>query len=185
MLTKSLIQFSVDGLCSLLLFGLRPNYGGGNEDNGSLLQKVPCTHCHTQCPWPYSWPPPIRASARYPWTLLGKSGSVSCGGHCSFLLGSVAHKVLFVPSRTLFPQFFVSSSSSLVGYGEPLQEGLCHTHVCIQSPYSASGHCWPTPPQETLKHSKVGLAQSLWVLLVWTRFRLSPPSISGGYGVSF
>ena len=38
-------------------------------------------------------------------------------------------------------QFFVSSSSSLVGYGEPLQEGLCHTHVCIQSPYSASGHC--------------------------------------------
>ena len=24
-----------------LLFDLRPNYGGGNEDNGDLLQKVP------------------------------------------------------------------------------------------------------------------------------------------------
>ena len=27
---------------------LGPNYGGGNEDNGDLLQKVPCTHCYTQ-----------------------------------------------------------------------------------------------------------------------------------------
>ena len=50
MLNKSLIQFSVDGWCCILsfLFDLRPNYGGGNEDNGDLLQKVPCMHClHT------------------------------------------------------------------------------------------------------------------------------------------
>ena len=42
MLSKSFIQFSVDGrVCVLsLLFDLRPNYGGGNEDNGDLLQKV-------------------------------------------------------------------------------------------------------------------------------------------------
>ena len=41
MLSKSLIQFSVDGQSSVpsLLFDLRPNYGGGNEDNGNLLQK--------------------------------------------------------------------------------------------------------------------------------------------------
>ena len=26
-------------------------------------------------------------------------------GHCSFLLGSGAHKILFVPSESLFPQF--------------------------------------------------------------------------------
>ena len=25
-----------------------PNYGGGNEDNGNLLQKFPCMHCYTQ-----------------------------------------------------------------------------------------------------------------------------------------
>jgi len=43
MLSKSLIQFSVDGQGCVpsLLFDLRPNYGGGNEDNGDLLQKVP------------------------------------------------------------------------------------------------------------------------------------------------
>ena len=43
MLGKSLIQFSVDGQSCVpsLLFDLRPNYGGGNEDTGDLLQKVP------------------------------------------------------------------------------------------------------------------------------------------------
>ena len=42
MLSKSLIQFSVDGWGCVpsLLFDLRPNYGGGNEDNGNLLQNV-------------------------------------------------------------------------------------------------------------------------------------------------
>ena len=45
MLSKSLIQFSVDGQGCVpsLLFGLRPKYGGGNEDNDDLLQNVPCT----------------------------------------------------------------------------------------------------------------------------------------------
>ena len=46
MLNKSLIQFSVDGhgCVPSLLFDLKPNYGGGTEDNGNLLlQKVPCT----------------------------------------------------------------------------------------------------------------------------------------------
>ena len=41
MLSKALIQFSVDnqGCVPSLLFDLRPNYGGGNEDNGALLQR--------------------------------------------------------------------------------------------------------------------------------------------------
>ena len=40
MLSTSLIQFSVDGQGCVpsLLFHLRPNCGGGNEDNGDLLQ---------------------------------------------------------------------------------------------------------------------------------------------------
>ena len=40
MLSTSLIQFSVDGWGCIpsLLFDRRPNYGGGNEDNGSLVQ---------------------------------------------------------------------------------------------------------------------------------------------------
>ena len=43
MLSKSLIQFSVDGQGCVpsLLFDLRSNCGGGNEDVGNLLQKVP------------------------------------------------------------------------------------------------------------------------------------------------
>ena len=38
MLSKFLIQFSVDGQGCVpsLLFDLSPNYGGGNEDNGNL-----------------------------------------------------------------------------------------------------------------------------------------------------
>ena len=51
MLSKSLIQFSVDeqGFVSSLLLDLRPNHGGDNEDNGNLLQKVPCRYCCSQC----------------------------------------------------------------------------------------------------------------------------------------
>ena len=50
-LSKSLIQFSVDGWgCVLsLLFDLRPNYDGDNEDNGNLLQSVPYLDWLTQC----------------------------------------------------------------------------------------------------------------------------------------
>ena len=99
MLSKSLIQFSVDGQGCVpsLLFDLRPNYGGGNEDNGDLLQKIPCT----QCPQPCSKPPPTHASAGDSWTLTGKSGSVSFGVTAPFSWVLV-HRVLFVPSKSLF-----------------------------------------------------------------------------------
>ena len=36
-------------------------------------------------------------------------------GHCSFLLGPGVHKLLFVPSKGLFPQSCVSSGGSMVG----------------------------------------------------------------------
>ena len=113
MLSKSLIQFSVDGQGYIpsLLFDLRPNYAGSNEDNVDLLQKVSCC---TQTPQPCSRPPPTHTSARDSWTLSGKSGSVSdcclkatlfrefssmgCvprlvqgGQTCSFLLGPGMH----------------------------------------------------------------------------------------------
>ena len=88
MLSKSLIQFSVDerGYVPSLLFDLRPNYGGGNEDNGNLLQKVPCemSHCYPQCPQPCSRPLLTHASNGDSWTLTGKSGSVSYGVTASF-----------------------------------------------------------------------------------------------------
>jgi len=41
-LSKSLIQFSLErqGCVPSLLLDLRPDCGGGNEDNGNLLQKI-------------------------------------------------------------------------------------------------------------------------------------------------
>ena len=113
---KSLIQFSVDGLgwVPSLLFHLRPNYGGGDEDNGDLLQKVLCVPCRTQCPRPCSRPPPTHASTRDAWTLTGKSGSVSCG---SLLLspGSWYAQGSVCALQESVSQSRVSSSTSMVG----------------------------------------------------------------------
>ena len=103
-------------------------------------------------------------------------------GHCSFLLGHGTHKVLFVPSRSLFP-----SGSSMVGL-MPTSSKRAYAiprSAASRAPAPVVGHWWPIPLQDTLKHSKAGLTQSLWVLLVHTRFCLSPLSISGRYGVWF
>ena len=74
MFSKSLIQFSVDGKVCVpsLLLDLRPNYGRGNEDNGDLLQKVPCVHCCTQCPDPVQATADLRLLQR----LLDTHGQV-------------------------------------------------------------------------------------------------------------
>ena len=91
-----------------LLFDLRQNYSGGNEDNGDLLPKVPCTHCCPQCPDPAAgrcWPTPPLETPGHSQASLGQS----LWSHCSYLLGPGAHKVLFMPSRSLFPQSCVSS----------------------------------------------------------------------------
>ena len=78
MLSKSLIQFSFEGLGCVpsLLFDLRPNYGGGNEDSGDLLQNVPSL-LHS-VPQTLEEVTVTHASARDSWTLTGQSGSVSC-----------------------------------------------------------------------------------------------------------
>ena len=72
---------------------------------------------------------------------------VSCGV-CSFLLGPGAHKVLIVPSKSLFPQSCVSCGGSL-----PLQQATAN-------------------PYPLRRYSDTVLAQCLWGLwvLVHTRF---------------
>ena len=111
MLSKSLIQFSVDGRGCVpsLLFDQRPKYGGGNEDSGDLLQKVLCSHYHTQRLRPCSRPPQTHASTGDSGTLTGKSGSVSCG--VTSLFSWVLVCTRFVPSKILFPQ---SRGSSVI-----------------------------------------------------------------------
>ena len=106
MLSKSLIQISVDGQGCIpsLLFDLRPNYGVGNEDNGDLLQKVPCMHCYTQWPQRCSRPLLTHTSARDSWILTGKSGSVFCGVTAPFSWVLVHTRFcLCPPSKSLYP----------------------------------------------------------------------------------
>ena len=119
MLSKSLIQFSVDeqGCVFSLLFDQKPNYGGGNEGNDDLLQKVPRTHCCTQSPQPFSKPLSIHASAGDSWTLTGKSGSVSCGVTALFSWVLVHTRFCLCPPRVCFPDC-VSSGGSMVGLME-------------------------------------------------------------------
>ena len=114
MLSKSLIQFSVDGCVPSLLFDLRPNCGGGNEGNGDLLQKVPCMYCYTQCLQPaegHSPPMPPLDTRGHSRASLGQS----LLGSLLFSLGSWYTLDLFVPPKSLFPQSCLSSGSSLVG----------------------------------------------------------------------
>ena len=53
-------------------------------------------------------------------------------GHCSFLLGPSAHKVLFVPSKSLFPQSCVSSGGCSIQFSSVSQScpTLCNPMNC-------------------------------------------------------
>lgn len=107
-------------------------------------------------------------------------------GHCSFLLGPGAHKVLFVPSKSLFPQSCVSSGSSMVGLmvTSSKRAYAIPKSASPRAPPSYTVHCWPVPPQETLKHSSVSVfVESLDPGAC--KICLSPLSISGGYGIPF
>ena len=157
-LSKSLTQFSVDGRDCVpsLLSDLRPNLGGGNEDNSDLLQKVSCMHCCTQCPRPCRRPLPTPASAGNSWALTGKSGSVSCG---------VTAPISWVLVHTVFFCSLQGSVSSVLYkcrfydgvYGDLLQEGLCHTQVCCTQ--------GPCPCSRTLlTHTSAGDTQTLKIL---------------------
>ena len=125
-----------------VLFDLKRNYGGGNEDNGDLLQKVPCTHCCIQCPQPCSRPALTHASTRDSWTHTAKSGSASCGVTAPFSWVLVHMRFYLCPPRVDFP--VLCKFWWLYGgvNGHLLQEGLCHTQVyCTQSPAPAAVHC--------------------------------------------
>ena len=154
MLRKSLIQFSIDGWSCVpsLLFDLRPNYGGGNEDNGAQpCSRLALTH----------------ASTGDSWTLIGKSGSVFCWGHCSFPLGPGAHKILFVSSKSLFLQSCVSSGGFMVGLMATSSKRVYAIPRSTEPRAPA-----PADPYLRRKHSNIALSLSLWGLwvLVCTRF---------------
>ena len=133
MISKSLVQFSVNGQwCVPSLFDLKPKYvgGNGNIDNGNLFQKLPCMHCHTQCPRPCSRPPLTHTSTRDFWTFMDKSGSVSCEATSPFswVLGNTSF--CLCPPRVYFPVLFMFWQLCGGVNGDLRQECLCHTQFC-------------------------------------------------------
>ena len=110
MLSKSLIQFSVDGqgCVPFLLFDLRPNYGGRNEGKATSFKRSHPRIAALSAPSPAAGPcPPMPPSQWetpwHSWASLGRCLGI-LWGHCSFLLDTGVHKVLFLSSRSLFPQ---------------------------------------------------------------------------------
>ena len=107
-------------------------------------------------------------------------------GHCSFLLGPDAHKFLFVPSKSLFPQSCVISDGSVVELMVTSSKRACAIprSMAPRAPAPAAVHCWPVPPQETLKHSSVSISvRSLGPSV--HKVCLSALSVSDGSGVWF
>ena len=130
----------------------------------------------------HHWPTPLPENPGHSEKSLGQSIVRSLPSP-----GPGVQKVLFVPSKSLFPQSCVSSGGSVVGLMATSSKRTYATpwSIAPRAPTLAARHCWPVPPQETLRHPEAGLAQSLWGPLVYTRFCLRPPSISGRDGVWF
>ena len=129
----------------------------------------------------YRWPMPPPETPGHSWQVWA---SLLCG-HCSFFLGPGTHKILFVPSKSPFPQSCVSSGGSMVGLKAISSRGLIPHPVLL--------HPEPLPLKQATADPYLRRRHSLkdrsdWVsvgLLVCTRFCLRLLSISGGYGVLF
>ena len=184
------------------------NYGGGNEDNGDLLQKIPCMYCYTHCPQPWIRSPLTHASTAVfkrshactatltapnpesghhwptpPLQSLGHSWAIWVSllwGHCSFLLGPCAQSSVCTLQESIF-QFCVSPVISVVGLmvTSSKRAYAIPMSAAPRAPVPAAVHCWLVHPQDTLKHSSVSLSVGSLGPDVH-KFCLSPLSISGG-----
>ena len=107
-------------------------------------------------------------------------------GHYFFLPGPGVHKVLFLPSKSLFPQSFVSSGISVVGLmATSSKRAYAITRSAApRAPVPAAVRCWPVPLQETLKHSSVSVSVGPLGSGVH-KICLNLLSVSGGSGFYF
>ena len=126
----------------------------------------------------YSVPPTQQQATAYPclhWRLLDTHRQVWVSFVGSLLLSPASwctQGSVCALQKSVSPVLCKFCQLSCGVNGDLLQEGLCHTQVCCtQSPFPAAVHCWPVPPQETLKPSAVSVSVGLWVLvctrLVW------------------
>ena len=107
------------------------------------------------------------------WRLLDTSRPVWISlllSHYPFLLGPDVHKVLFVPSKSLFPQSHVSSGGSIVGSMATFSKRTyaIPRSAALRAPAPVAGHCWYYLHR---RHSNTVLAQYLWCLLVLVHTR--------------
>ena len=141
-------------LCPPLLFDLRPNYGGGSEDNGYLLQNVLCMHFCTQWPQPCSKHLPTHASTRDSWrliekeilvsrSLIEKSVSISYQVTAPFSWVLVHTGFCLCPPKSLFPQSCVISGGSMMGLMVTSSKRAYAIPRCAapRAPAPAAGHC--------------------------------------------
>ena len=107
----------------------------------------------------HSVPPNLQQATTSPclyWRLLDTDGQVWVSllwDLCFFLLDPVGHKVLFVPSESLFPQSSVISGSSMV---ELIATSSKKAYAISRSsapraPAPVAVHCSPVLLQETLR----------------------------------
>ena len=143
MLSKSLIQFSVDGWSCFpsLLF----TWGQTMAEVMKIMVTSFKGPMHTL---PHPVPPTLQQATtdpRFCCRFLDTHGQVWVSllwGHCSFLLGPGVHKVLFVPSKRLFPQSCVcwrlygglKATSSQMAYA-------IHRSAAPRVPDPAAVHC--------------------------------------------
>ena len=185
MLSKSLIQYSVDGWGCVpsLLFSwgqtmvevmkiMATSFKRSHARTATLSGPNPAAgHCqHTLLP-----ETPGHSQASLGQSLVG-SLFLSPGSWC--VQGSV-----FALQESVSP--VLCKFWQLCGRvnGNLLQEGVCHTQVCCTQRPCPCSRPLLTCTSTGDKHSQAGLPQSLWGLLVCTKVWLSPPSISGRYGV--
>ena len=138
----------------------------------------------------YSVPPTLQQATTNPhlyWRLLDTHREVWVSplwGVTAPFSWVLVHEVLCVPSNSLFPQSCASSGSSMVRLMATSSKRAYATpkSTALRAPASAAVHCWPVPPQETLKHSSGSVSVGSLGLGVH-EVCLSPLSISGRYGV--
>ena len=172
-------------LCSLPVIYLVPNCGGGNGDNGDLLQRSHACTATLTAPNPaagHLWSTPLLETPGHSqvslgqslvWSLLLSPGSWCTQGSVCALQESVS------PVLCKVWQLYGGVNRDL------LQEGLCHTQVCCTQSLCFCGRTLPA-------HTFTGDTQTQFCLSLcgvpgsWCAQSLFEPlSISGRNGVWF
>ena len=104
-------------------------------------------------------------------------------GHCPFLLGPGKHKVLFVPSKALFPQLYVSSAGCMLGLMATSSKWAYATFRSTEARAPALQQS-AAYPYFRRRHSNTVLSHLCGISGSWFAQGLFEPlSFSGGYGV--